>query len=188
MLASSTSFCLHLLARHPDIQEELARSLAELPAGSIDRRMLDDNELLGRVLCEALRLFPGYALFGRTTQADMPIGGYHVPRGTMLIISPFVIRRLERHYERAHTFDPDRWRGKSLIPGPVPSAQYMPFGVGARGCLASHLAFPIMKTIVAQVLRGFRLSAKAGHEPRIAYWGTSFSENGLPVTISRRAS
>jgi cytochrome P450 len=118
----------------------------------------------------------------------MPIGGYHVPRGTMLIISPFVIHRLERHYERAHAFEPDRWLGKSLVPGPTPTAQYMPFGAGARGCLASHLAFPIMKTIVAQVVRSFRLSAKADHEPKIAYWGTSYSENGLPVKLSRRAS
>jgi enediyne biosynthesis protein E7 len=188
VLASSTTWCLHLLARHPAIQEALAASLADLPAGPLDRGMLDENELLGRVLCEALRLFPGYALFGRTTQADMPIGGYHVPPGTMLIISPFVIHRLERHYERAHAFEPDRWRGKSLLPGPTPSAQYMPFGAGARGCLASHLAFPIMKTIVAQIVRSFRLSPKPGHEPEIAYWGTSYSENGLPVLLSRRAS
>jgi cytochrome P450 len=188
VLASSTSWCLHLLARHPEIQDQLAESLAGLPAGALDRRVLDENELLGRVLCEALRLFPGYALFGRTTQADMPIGGYHVPRGTMLIISPFVIHRLERHYERAHAFEPERWRGKPLVPGPTPTAQYMPFGAGARGCLASHLAFPIMKTIVAQVVRSFRLTAAPGHEPKIAYWGTSYSENGLPVKISRRAS
>jgi len=187
VLSSSTAWCLHLLAGHPTIQASLAASLAGLPEGPLDRRLLDEQHELGRVLCEALRLFPGYALFGRTTQADMPIGGYHVPRGTMLIISPFVIHRLERHYPRATEFDPDRWLGRNLVPSATPTGgQYMPFGAGARGCLASHLAFPIMKTVVAQLIRRFEIVAAVDHEPKIAYWGTSYSENGLPVVLRER--
>ncbi|NUP06230.1 MAG: cytochrome P450 [Polyangiaceae bacterium] len=189
VLTSSTAWCLHLLSKHPEIQSRLRASLSAQSDGPLDRRALDDNAELGRVICEALRLFPGYALFGRTTQADMPIGGYMVPRGTMLIVSPFVIHRLERHYENAGSFDPDRWRGKSTAPiSAMAVGQYMPFGAGARGCLASHLAVPIMKTLVARVIRRFELVAHPTHEPKIAYWGTSYAENGLPVTVHGAAS
>lgn len=189
VLTSSTSWCLYLLARHPAIQARLRATFRDTPAAALDRRALDENDELGRVVCEALRLFPGYALFGRTTQADMPIGGYHVPKGTMVIVSPFVTHRLERHYPRASHFDPERWRGMSLAPTPTgATGQYMPFGAGARGCLASHLALPIMKTLVAQLVRRFELVADPQHEPKIAYWGTAYSDNGLPVTVRECAS
>jgi enediyne biosynthesis protein E7 len=187
VLASSTSWCLDLLARHPAAQSELREALRALPAGELDRRDLDACEPLGRVVRESLRLFPGYALFGRTTRADMEIGGYHVPKGTVLIVSPFVTHRLDRHFPDASSFDPDRWKGRALAPiGPAARDQYLPFGSGARGCLASHLAVPILKTIVAQVVRGLDLRAAGGRpEPKISYWGTAYAEDGLPITVSR---
>lgn len=187
VLASSVTWCLYLLARHTEVQAELRGALA---SGSLDRGDLETNEALGRVVRESLRLFPGYALFGRTTRAAMDIGGYRVPRGTLLIVSPFVTHRLERHFPRAATFDPARWEGRATAPI-VPAArdQYLPFGSGARGCLASHLAVPILKTVVAHVLRGLELRVPAGTPmPKISYWGTAYAEDGLPIEVRSLAS
>ncbi len=180
VLASSTTWCLHLLARHPSVQARLRAELTASPSSGAGARAGAD--LLARVVRESLRLFPGYSLFGRTTQEAMDIGGFEVPRGTVLIVSPFVIHRLERHFPRAATFDPDRWLGlEGATMAPAPQGAFMPFGAGARACLASHLAVPVMKTIVAEVVKRVELLAPADHEPDIAYWGTAYSENGLPV-------
>jgi cytochrome P450 len=177
VLASSTTFCLWLLAGHADVQRRLAASLAEG----------DGGEELGHVVREALRLFPGYALFGRTLQRDIALGGYEVPRGTMIIVSPFVTHRLERYWPRAAAFDPDRWAPGAAPITPSAKGHYLPFGSGARGCLASHVAVPVMKVLVAEIVRAFDIEARPGHEPKIAYWGTAYSENGLPVRITPRA-
>jgi cytochrome P450 len=171
VLASSTSWCLHLLARHPSFADRLARS--------------DDPAELDRVVRESLRLFPGYSLFGRTLQADMEIGGFQAPKGTIVIVSPFVIHRMERHWPRPLEFNPDRFLDLDSPVGPTARGQYLPFGSGARGCIASHLAFPIMKTIVREVVRASRLAAAPG-EPPIRYWGTAYAEGGLPVRVERR--
>ena len=187
VLASSVTWCLYLLARHPDVQAEVRGALA---SGSLDREVVETNEALGRVVRERLRLFPGSALFGRTTRAPMEIGGYRVPRGTLLIVSPFVTHRLERHFPGAATFDPSRWEGRATAPI-VPAArdQYLPFGSGARGCLASHLAVPILKTVVAHTLRGLELRVPAGTPmPKISYWGTAYAEAGLPIEVRSLAS
>ncbi len=187
VLASSTTWCLDLLARHPEVQRELREALPVPVDGAFDKRELDACEPLGRVVRESLRLFPGYSLFGRTTLEDMVIGGYAVPRGTLIIVSPFVTHRLERYWPNASSFEPDRWKGRELGPI-VPAARdhYLPFGSGARGCLASHLAVPVLKTIVAHVVRGLELRVPQGRrEPKLAYWGTAYAEDGLAVTAAR---
>lgn len=187
VLASSTMWCLHLLARHPAEQSRLRAALrAVASTGELTRRELDDCEPLAQIVRESLRLYPGYAMFARTTQADMTIGGYEVPRHTMLVFSPYVTHRLERHHARAHAFEPQRWRDRPTAAiAPSARAQYMPFGTGARGCLASHLAVPIVKTIVATIVREHELSAPAAVAPTISYWGTIYAEHGLPVAVAR---
>jgi cytochrome P450 len=175
VLASSTSWTLHLLARHPHAQARLRTALAG-PEGDAE---------LERVVKEGLRLFPGYGLFGRTTQAEMEIGGYRVPRGTLLITSPYVTHRLERYWPRATEFDPDRWRDRPR--GTPPAAardHYLPFGAGARACLASHLAFPIVETIVREIVTRVSLEADPAHDPGLVYWGTSYPRHGMPVRVA----
>jgi cytochrome P450 len=169
VLASSTAWTLHLLARHPDEQTKL-----------------NDDAAIERAVKEGLRLYPGYSLFGRTTQADMEVGGYHVPRGTLLITSPFVTHRLERYWPRAAEFEPDRWLERRGRPGPIARDHYLPFGSGARACLASHLAFPVVETIVRELTSRVVLSADPAHDPGLSYWGTSLPRHGMPVKVDRQ--
>jgi cytochrome P450 len=179
VLSSTAGWTAWLLATHPAIQERLRTAIGNGPAD------IDDNEYLGQVTKEALRLFPGYSLFGRTTQDDLVIGGYRVPKGTMLLFSPFVTHRLNRYWPEAERFFPERWSGRSLgAPPPAVRDHYLPFGSGLRGCLAAHLATPLLKEIVAGVIPRARLHAVEGHQPEIVYWGTTLSANGLPAHVT----
>jgi cytochrome P450 len=179
VLSSTAGWTAWLLATHPAIQERLRTAVGNGPAD------IDDNEYLGQVTKEALRLFPGYSLFGRTTQDDLVIGEYRVPKGTMLLFSPFVTHRLNRYWPEAERFLPERWSGRGLgAPPPAVRDHYLPFGSGLRGCLAAHLATPLLKEIVAGVIPRARLHAVEGHQPEIVYWGTTLSANGLPAHVT----
>ena len=170
VLASSTMWTLHLLARNPETQR------------------ITDDVALSHVLREGLRLYPGYALFGRTTQAAMRVGGHDVPKGTFMIVSPYVTHRLSRHFEEPQAFRPTRW--ERFADAPIvssPQDQYIPFGVGPRSCLANHLAVPIMKSVLADVLAAFTLRAESLETPRIRYWGTALPRGPLRVTVERRS-
>ncbi len=183
VLASSSAWTLHLLSRDERAQSRLRDAL---PSGSLDRASLESCDELVRVAREGLRLYPGYSLFGRTTRAPMTLGGFSIPKGTMLIVSPFVMHRLERYWPDAARFDPERWRGRARGgPPPMVKDAYMPFGSGARGCLASHLAFPVLSSIVAHAVRAHRLVARPDHDPGLLYWGTSYARHGMPVTVAR---
>lgn len=170
VLASSVTWTLHLLAQHP---KEQARLREALQAGHGEAE-------LERVVKEGLRLFPGYGLFGRTVLEDLELGGHWIPQGTLVIVSPFVTHRLDRHFVEAARFDPDRWKGKPGAPQATVKDHYLPFGSGARACLASHLAFPLVMAIVREVVTKVELTAE-GDAPQIRYWGTAYPRERLHV-------
>jgi len=157
------------------------------PEGPLSAADLDGVSYLDQVIKESLRLHPGYSLFARTPLEPMALGGYRIPKNTTCMLSPFVIHRLERHWPDPERFDPGRWPSSDGSVLPRPETGYLPFGVGHRGCLASHLAYPLMKILVARTLRDLELRAKPGHSPRLQYWGTAFSQNGLPAELRRAA-
>ncbi len=187
VLTASASFCLYLLASHPEVQDEVRAALSNPPDD------LDQVEPLARVVRESLRLYPGYPLFSRRTRAPLTVSGHRVPAGTDVLISPWVLHRLERHWPDAERFDPERWRDRtSRAVGPGPRGAYMPFGGGHRSCIAFALAFPLIQQIVARIVREFRLRAVPGHTLELVYWGSVSAANGMPVSIqallSSRAS
>lgn len=171
VLASSVSWCLWLLAEHGDVQDRVRRR---------------EEGALARAVRESLRLHPGYPLFSRRTQAPVELAGYEVPAGTDVIVSPWVMHRLERHWPGARRFDPSRWSELEPV-RPGPQGAYMPFGGGYRSCIAFALALPLLERLVERILVHARLEASAGHEPDIVYWGSTSSANGLPVTVRATA-
>lgn len=180
VLASSTAWCLWLLARHRDVQSRLRDELRSARSSAAPC----DVAYLGQVVKESLRLYPGYALFGRNPQRRLVLGGYEIPRSALVIVSPYVIHRLSRYWPRPEQFDPERWRDDpNTLPAPRPDRGYFPFGAGHRSCLASRLAFPAMKLLVARVVQHGQLTARPGHVPRLAYCGTGYSENGLWASL-----
>lgn len=178
VLASSVTWTLHLLAQHPAEQTRLREAL----------RSGGGEGELERVVKEGLRLFPGYGLFGRTVLEDLELGGHWIPAGTLVIVSPFVTHRLDRHFDEAARFVPDRWQGKPGAPQATAKDHYLPFGSGARACLASHLAFPLVTAIVREVVTSVELTAE-GPAPSLRYWGTTYPRERMRVrTTAPQAS
>jgi cytochrome P450 len=184
VVAASLSFCLYLIAGHPECGERLYDELRTLHTPD---EILSRGEFLGQVVKESLRLFPGYPLFSRTTQAERVLGGYRVPRGTMIFVVPYVTHRLATYWPQPDEFRPERFAGRGLSPiPPVARDNYLPFGSGFRGCMASHLALPMLKLLVAETVRQVQLAAVPGHRLQLAYWGTCYSSTGMPVHATAR--
>ncbi|HEY1416753.1 MAG TPA: cytochrome P450, partial [Myxococcaceae bacterium] len=87
--ASSLSWTLHLLARHPEVAQALALQLEQ--GGG--------EELLDQVIREGLRLYPPAYRISRTTVAHCRIGGHEVRPGTEMMMPQWAIQRSARHFE-----------------------------------------------------------------------------------------
>jgi cytochrome P450 len=145
-----------LLAEHPDVEQRIHEELDQVLGG---REPQPDDlpllVLLGASLKEAMRLYPPIAaVMTRRTTRDFKLGGWHIPRGSLLRITPWVLHRDPRWYQEPEAFRPERF----LSDAPQqPRSAWMPFGTGPRVCIGQHFATLEMTLIGAMLLQRYRL-------------------------------
>jgi len=153
--AQSLTFTSYLLATHPEVerrvQAELEDTLAGRPPTVSD---LADLPYLERVVRESMRLYPPVPGIVREPTTDDEIGGYHVPEGTTVTMSQWVVHRDPRLYDNPLAFDPQRWKQKGRDER-HPFA-YFPFGGGPRRCVGDRFAMLESRLVLARLLQSVR--------------------------------
>jgi cytochrome P450 len=165
--ALTLSWTWYLLGLYPAVDVQLAEEVHTVLRGRSPT--VDDVPRLRfteQVVSEALRLYPPAYAIGRQALADCEVGGYHVPAGTTVYVSPWVMHRDPRWFDDPQAFRPERWAG-SLVKE-LPRFAYMPFGGGARICIGNRFAMMEAVLILATVARQFRLERQSGRpvEPK----------------------
>jgi len=143
---------LFLLASSPDAQDRVAQE-----ADGEDFTPNAASEAFKRlpftraVVNEALRLYPPAFLIARQAVAADCCGGTPVPAGALVVISPWVLHRHVRLWDRPEIFDPARFlRGK-----PPDRFAFVPFGAGPRVCVGAQLALVEVVLMLAILVRNF---------------------------------
>jgi len=145
-----------LLARHPSVEERLHEEL-DVVLGARPPNIDDLPKLLytDTVLKEALRLYPPAWLIGRRALVDVELGGFVVPAGSIVILSPWVTHRDARFFYEPLRFDPDRWTGQGQADRR--GFGYFPFGGGIRRCIGESFALMEAKLLLASLAQRWRL-------------------------------
>lgn len=168
--AVSATWCLMLLASHPQWQDRIRAEVQEICKGrNPDADMIRKMKQLTMAINESLRLYPPVAVVSREALTNMKFGDLNVPKGVNLWT---VVTTL-------HT-DPDNWGPDSYQFNPERFANgitgackfphlYMPFGVGPRVCLGQNLALVELKILISLILSKFSLtlSPKYIHSPAL---------------------
>jgi len=175
----------HLLSQHPDVESRLHEELDTVLAGRMptpgDYPSLPYTQ---RVFKEALRYYPPTIMVGREAREDTQLGAYPIPRGAVVIMTPYVTHHDPTLYAEPHRFDPDRW---------LPEASegrhrfaYFPFGGGQRRCIGESFAWMEGVLVLATLARHWRPRLAPGHtvdlEPRL----TMRPKGGIPMVLESR--
>jgi len=135
------------------------------------------------VIQETMRLYP--PVWGLTRRPLCPdlVGGYHVPAGADVMISPYTLHRHPGFWPDPERFDPERF-------DPARAASehryaYIPFGAGPRVCVGSHLGMLEATIVAATVARRFRLGLAPGYEVRPEAMLSLRVRGGLPMLVRR---
>ncbi|CAM5612967.1 hypothetical protein SAVIM338S_05656 [Streptomyces avidinii] len=156
--ATSLSFSLHLLARHPGLQDraraEIAAVLGDRTPGAAD---LDRLPYLIQVLKEAMRLYPAAPVMGRRSVDAAEIDGRTVPAGADVILAPWVTHRHPRYWPDPERFDPDRFTPEAEAARP--RYAWFPFGGGPRACIGQHFSMLESVIALAMILREYEFEA-----------------------------
>lgn len=185
--ALALTWTLYLLSRHPKItarvEEEIDKVLGpERLPGAADLGRL---RYLGWVIMEAMRLYPPVYILGREAIRDVAIGGYRLSRGTICLMSQWVVHRDPRFFPEPEAFKPERW--DAACPRQRPRMAYFPFSGGPRICIGQPLAMMEAKLVLATLCQRFRFAATAGPPIRPYPSVTLRPDRPVRLVVSRRA-
>jgi long-subunit acyl-CoA synthetase (AMP-forming)/cytochrome P450 len=185
--AMAATWTWYMLSRHPDADErmraEIAAVVGDRPAEFKDVQSLVYTRM---VIEETLRLYPPSWGISRIALADDEIGGYRIPAGSVVTVSPWVTHRRPELWPQPDRFDPERFAPGSG--GERPRFAYYPFGSGPRVCIARDLALLELPLILATVARRHRLRAVAGHAVVPVRGITLEPQGGLPMILEDAAA
>lgn len=136
--ATALAWAWHLIGKHPEVE---IRLLEDDP----------DHSYTAMVFKEAMRLYPPAPAFGRRPKENVEIGGYEIPAGASIIVSPFITQRNERWFARPDSFEPARWQNLS-----IPKFAYFPFGGGAKMCIGESFARMEGTLVLATLIRRWK--------------------------------
>ena len=179
-VASALTWTWLLLAQNPTARDrfykEIHTVLAGRPPCSTDLPALPYT---AAVFSEALRLYPPAWLITRTAMDEDSVEGYRIPKGALIVLSPFVIQRRDAYWQDPLVFLPERFLGAD----PPNRYAYIPFGAGPRACIGSQFAQIEAQLILAAAASRFRLDLKTA-PPSIDALVTLRPHGGLPMRLS----
>ena len=159
--ANALTWSLMLASNHPAAAEELAAEVTRV-IGEREITAHDVAELpyAKRFVSEALRLYPPAWIFGRRARESDFIGGYAIPRDSMVFVSPWITQRHPAFFTNPEGFDPDRFLPERYAS--VPKFAYFPFGAGPRICIGQGFAIMEAVLLLATIVRRVRLDLIPG--------------------------
>jgi cytochrome P450 len=155
--ANALTWGWYLLSQYPEVEAKLLHELDTV----LQRRtptFADIAKLTytDQVVREILRMYPVAWNQTREVLTDVRFGDDLIPKGSTIIISPFVVHHDPRNYDDPECFDPERFAPDA--PNPVPSNVWIPFSMGARYCIGRPFALMEMQIALAMIMQRYHLS------------------------------
>ncbi|XP_073951341.1 cytochrome P450 4d2-like isoform X2 [Choristoneura fumiferana] len=160
--AVAASFTMVLLSRYPEIQDKLTDELLQV-FGDSERAVtavdLPRLRYLEAVIKESLRMYPPVPIIVRSVDNDTELpSGLVLVDGVGVLVNIWAMHRNPYYWgDDADVFRPERF----LEPLKHP-AQFVPFSYGLRNCIGYQYAMMSIKTVLATLLRQYRVLPPGG--------------------------
>ncbi|KAK9066701.1 hypothetical protein SSX86_014024 [Deinandra increscens subsp. villosa] len=189
------TWTLSLLLNNP---HSLKKAQEELDTIVGRDRQVNESDLpnlvyLQAIVKETLRLYPAGRLGGtRQFSEDCTVAGYHVPKGTWLMVNLFKLQQDPEIWSNPSEFRPERFLDEDHKHVDVKGAHFdlIPFGAGRRSCPGTALALQLLHLVLATFLQHFDVSTPGGAKVDMTETTglTNAKASPLEVLISPRMS
>ncbi len=173
--SSTLEWLIVYLARDPALQSQVRVATNAFLRYATPRHQDLASSLVDAVIMEVMRLHPMFLMLRGVTK-DLEFNGYRIPQGWMVMLSPFAAHRLPEVFPEPEHFDHTRF----LAPQQVPPYAMIAFGEGKRSCPGSHLAWTMIKLVLAKILQFYDLTL----DPATSL---TYSSDPPPVAYQSRA-
>ncbi len=149
----SLTWLLYWVHSLTDVREQLLEELDSLGENP-DPMKIVALPYLNAVCNEALRIYPS-SMFSlpRVVMSPVEIMGYELIPGTILFTNIYSTHQREDVYPEPKRFKPERFLENKFSP-----YEFIPFGGGARSCIAGAFSSFQMKLVLATILSNYKLT------------------------------
>lgn len=185
--STALTWTWYLLCQHPEMYQKVEQEVDSVLQGRTPTYAdLARLPYCLQVFKEAIRLYPPAYVFPRQALHDVEIGGYLVPKGWMVLLSPYTLHHREDTFPQPETFDPERFtpeREKQL-----PRYAYLPFGAGPRNCIGMYFAMMEGQLLLATLAQRLHFTLVPGQtiEPDSVHYGTLKPATPVHITVKKR--
>ena len=181
--SNALTWTWYLLSQHPEIREawhaEVRSVVGDRPPTIAD---LPGLPLTDAMLHEAIRMYPPAWAIGRTALEATTAGGFSIPSGATVVVSPWLLHRDPRWFPQPESFRPGRWPA-----GPDPRHAYIPFGAGPRMCIGEPYAWMEAALLLVTIGQRWSLDLAPSHRVRLQPVITLRPGNGMPMVMRARS-
>lgn len=119
----------------------------------VDESDLPKLEYLENVILETLRMFPPVPfLLPHMSSQDCQIGGFDIPRDTILLVNVWAIQRDPILWDEPSEFKPERFQ---MTNNNDDHYKLLPFGVGRRACPGTIMGKRMVGCVLGSLIQCF---------------------------------
>jgi cytochrome P450/NADPH-cytochrome P450 reductase len=159
----------HVLGTHPEVEEQLIAEIDQITGGDPAYDLQYDDLLkltyTTQVIKETLRIYPPQPVTIRRSLRDGMLGRYRVRKNDIILVGTLAAQRDPRYWgPDAGRFDPGQFAMDRVVGRPRHA--FIPFSVGRRQCMAQEVTFMMLRVVLFEIYRHYRLRPAPGSTVR----------------------
>jgi cytochrome P450 len=171
--ANALSSTLNLMLSHPDVHAKVLAELNSIVGSNPPTyAALEKQWYLRQVVHEALRLYPPVSIFVREALEPVELSAGILPKGAIVMLSPFVVHRQPKLWDEPEQFKPERFTSMSLMGPP----HFFAFGAGGRTCPGDQFAINEMMFVLTDIFQNLVLELDTSRPVGLTFNGTLRSD------------
>jgi cytochrome P450/NADPH-cytochrome P450 reductase len=161
----TAAWLVYTLATHPDVEAKLIAEIDRITGGDPDYDLRYDDLMAltytTQVIKETMRIYPPMPVTIRRSLKDGRLGRYRVRKGDIILVGTLAAQRDPRYWgPDPDRFDPEQFAMEKVVDRPRHA--FIPFSIGKRQCMAQEVTFMMLRVLVFEIYRRYRLRLAPG--------------------------
>jgi len=161
----TAAWLVYVLATNPDVEAKLIAEIDGITGGDPDYDLTYDDLMeltyTTQVIKEAMRIYPPMPVTIRRSLKDGTLGRYRIRKGDIILVGTLAAQRDPRYWgPEPDRFDPEHFAMDKVTSRPRHA--FIPFSIGKRQCMAQEVTFMMLRVVLFEVYRCYRLRLAPG--------------------------
>ena len=161
----TAAWLAYVLATNPDVEAKLIAEIDGITGGDPDYELTYDDLMAltytTQVIKETMRIYPPMPITIRRSLKDGTLGRYRIRKGDIILVGTLAAQRDPRYWgPQPDRFDPEQFAMDKVVGRPRHA--FIPFSIGKRQCMAQEVTFMMLRVVLFEIYRRYRLRLAPG--------------------------